>query len=164
MCNICNETPWKATIYRWFNYFQNGRTSVLIGKSPWRPIDIDEKLTESLKKFVKNEREITIRELTARINVSKGTLHTLLTNLSIRKLCSRYVSRFLAAGMQHRRMQCCREILSSVGDSFLDNIKTMDVTPLSLYVPESRRESNEWKLQGETCSRKYPRQHVIENH
>jgi len=59
--------------------------------------------------------------------------------------------------MLDRRMQCCREnlsILSNVGDSFLDDIITMDKTPLSLYVPESRRESKEWKLQGETCSKK----------
>lgn len=46
------------------------------------------------------------------------------------------------------------EILECVGDRFLENIITMDETPLFLYVPESRRESQEWKLSGEANSKK----------
>ena len=56
------------------NYFQSGKTSVFFGNSSGRPIEIDEKITESMKEIVKNERKITTRELTARINVRKGTL------------------------------------------------------------------------------------------
>ena len=44
-----DESSSRATIYTWFNYFQRGRTSVLVGKSPGMPIKIDEKLTECLK-------------------------------------------------------------------------------------------------------------------
>ena len=44
-----DESPSRATIYTWFNYFQSGRTSVFVGKSSDMPIEIDEKITESLK-------------------------------------------------------------------------------------------------------------------
>jgi len=97
-----DESPSRATIYMWFNYFQSGKTSVFVEKSPGRFNEIDEKITESLKEIVENERKITTRKLIARINVSKGTLHTLLTSLVIRKLCSRFVPRFLTAEMQDR--------------------------------------------------------------
>ena len=123
-----DESPPRARIYRWFNYFQSGRTSVFVGKSPWMPIEIDEKITESLKESVKNERKITTRELSVKIPFVSNSL-------VIRKLCSRFVPRFLTDEMQDRRMQCYRKnlsMLSSVGDSFLDK---------TLYVPESRRES-----------------------
>ena len=82
------------------------------GKSPGKPVKIDEKITKSLKEIVKNERKTTTGEVKARINVSKGILYTLLTSLGIRKLCSRFIPRFLTAEMQDRRMQCCRENLS----------------------------------------------------
>jgi len=36
-----NESPSRATIYRWFNYFQSGRTSVFFGRIPRRPVKID---------------------------------------------------------------------------------------------------------------------------
>ena len=48
-----DDSPPRATIYRCFNYFQSGRTSVFVGKGPGRPIEIDEEITESLKKIVK---------------------------------------------------------------------------------------------------------------
>ena len=92
-------SPRRAIINTWFNYFQSGRTSVFVEKSPGRSVKIDEKITESLKEIVKNNRKLTTRELTTRINVSKGTLHTLLTIHGIRKLCSRFVPRFLTVEM-----------------------------------------------------------------
>ena len=152
-----DECPSRATIYRWFNHFKSGRTSVVDDEKPGRPCEIDEKITEKLQAIVQSERKITTRELTTRLNVSKGTLHTLLAATGIRKLCSRFVPRFLTAEMQARRLECCLEnlqIMTSVGDRFLENIVTMDETPLSLHVPESKRESQEWKMPGETCSKK----------
>ena len=41
------------------------------------------------------------------INVSKGSLHTFFTSLGIRKLCSRFVPRFLTDEMQD-----CKTILN----------------------------------------------------
>ena len=90
-----DESPPRATIYRWFNYFQSGRTYVFVGKSPGRHIEIHDKITESLKEIVKNERKIKTRKLTSRINVIKCILHTLLTSLGIRKLCSHFVPIFV---------------------------------------------------------------------
>lgn len=151
------ECPSTATIYRWFNYFQSGRTSVVDEERSGRPSEIDEKITQKLQTIVQNERRITTRELTTRLNVSKGTVHTLLTESGIRKLCSRFVPRFLTVEMRQRRLECCLEnlqIRTNVGDRFIDNIITVDETPLSLYVPESKRESQEWKLPGESSSLK----------
>ncbi|MEZ0498457.1 transposase [Sphingomonas sp. IW22] len=151
------QSPSWATTKRWYNEFAAGRTSVVDVEKSGRPCEISERITEKLHEMIQNERRITTRELTVRLNVSKGTLQSLLASSGIRKLCSRFVPRLLTADMQAHRLKCCQqnlETLQRVGDHMLDNIITMDETPLSLYIPESRRESKEWKLAGETSSRK----------
>lgn len=152
-----DQCPSDATIYRWYNNFKDGRRTVNDENKPGRHCEIDSKINENLEKIVQNERRITTRELTKRLNVSKGTINTLLAESGIRKLCSRFVPRFLTAEMQDRRYEISYEnlqLFERMGDRFLENIITVDETPLSLYVPESKRESLEWKFPGESSSRK----------
>ena len=136
-----DQYPSRATVYLWYNYFKSGRTSVIDDDKPGRPCEISGGITEKLKTIVKNKRKITTRELTTRLNVSKGTLYTLLAENGIRKLCSRFVARFLTEEMQNCRFKICMEnlnIFQSLRDNFWDNIITMDETPLSLCGPESK--------------------------
>jgi [histone H3]-lysine36 N-dimethyltransferase SETMAR len=77
--------------------------------------------------------------------------------MGIKKLCSRFVPRFLTGDMQQRRFECCQrnlETFENLGDAFLKNIITEDETPLSLYIPETKRESVEWKMPVEKPSLK----------
>ena len=46
------------------------------------------------------------------------------------------------------------KLLDEYGVKFLENIVTEDDTPLSLYSPESKRESSEWRLPHESAARK----------
>lgn len=81
----------------------------------------------------------------------------MLSQLGIRKLCSRFVPRFLTAEMRAARKAACRQNLDTFvhsGRASMANIITMDETSLSLYTPESKRESAEWKLPGEKPSKK----------
>ena len=90
---------------------------------------------------MQTERRITTRELTERLNVSKGILHDMLHDLGLRKLCSRFVPRFLTAEMQQMRLQCAQrnlEIFDEIGNAFIYNIVTEDETPLSVYIPETK--------------------------
>lgn len=151
------EAPSVATVKRWLNEFKRGRTSVLDDERSGRPPEIDEKITQKCQEIVQSERRITTRELKTRLYISKGTVHNILRSLGVRKLCSRFVPHFLTAEMQARRLKSCKQNIAcfnQLGERFLDNIITMDETPLSLYLPESKRESAEWKLPGETSSRK----------
>jgi histone-lysine N-methyltransferase SETMAR len=142
-----SEAPCKATIYNWIREFSSGRNNVSDDERSGRPQEISDEKYENLKAIVKGERRITQRELSSRLNVSKKTVQNMLEALGIRKLCSRFVPRFLTAEMRQKRMQACEENLElfhTLGDRFLDNIVTEDETPLSLYVPYSKRESREW--------------------
>ena len=149
------ESPSWATIKLWYNEFQSGRTTVIDEERTRRPTEISSGITHQLIKIVQSECRITIREMAGRLNVTTGTVHSLLAENGIRKLCSRFVPRLLTAEMQANRLDACRknlQLLQVIGDRLLSNIITMDETPLSLYVPQSRRESQEWKLPGESFS------------
>lgn len=151
------ECPSCPTIYRWYNEYRNGRTTVEDGDRCGRPVEIDENLSSKLIEIVRTERRITTRELCQRLKVSKGFINNILQSCGIRKLCSRFVARLLTHDMMEKRLKACVDNLStlaSTGNLFLQNIVTVDETPLSLYLPESKRESSEWKLPGEKASRK----------
>ena len=150
-----NDVPSQATIYFWIQQFKHGRTSVEDDERCGRPSEIGEGHLDKLKKVVSEERRITKNLLAERLNVSYGSTHSMLEQLGIRKLCSRFVPRFLSAEMMDARLECCRHLLElydRLGDNLLKNIITQDETPLSLYMPDDRRASKEWKFQGESAS------------
>ena len=67
-----DDCPSLATVKRWFNEFQAGRTSVVDTERPGRPSEIDEgRAIKDLEQIVKEERRITTRQLTTRLNISK---------------------------------------------------------------------------------------------
>lgn len=152
-----DDIPSKATVYNWIRDFKSGRTDITDRKSTGRPIEIGDQHREKLKSIVRDDRRITKEALAQRINVSYGTVRNLLKELGIRKLCSRFVPYFITAEMSQRRLQCCQyniELYQELGDIFLNNIVTEDETPLSLYLPDDRRSSAEFKFPGETASKK----------
>lgn len=115
-------------------------------------MEIGEEKIEKLKEIVVEERKITQMELSKQLNVGKVTVQRMMEQLGIRKLCSRFVPRFLTAEMMERRKVACENNLhwlDDIGPSFLANIVTEDETPLSLYIPHSKRESQEWAFPGE---------------
>ena len=144
--------PCRATIYNWIREFRSGRTSVFDAERDGRPREISSDKKEKLEDIVTTERRITTRELAERINVSKGTLHMMLCDLGIRKLCSRFVPKLLTAEMQQARLCCVQQnldLFEELGEAFLSNIVTEDETPLSLYIPETKRQSASWTFPGE---------------
>ena len=50
-----DQCPSRATVYRWYNYFKSGRTSVIDDDKPERPCEISGGITEKLKTIVKNK-------------------------------------------------------------------------------------------------------------
>ena len=121
------------------------------------PGEISNEKKVECARIAREERRITTRKLSEILNVSKGSVGTILSDFGIRKLASRFVPCFLTMEMCQNRLECCSanlRLFDEHGDNFLKNIITEDETPLSLYLPESKRESAEWKFPGESVSKK----------
>mgnify|MGYP000138528298 CR=1 FL=1 len=156
-CTYETKAPSKATIYNWIREFRNGRQSVFDEEKPGRPQEIGSDKKDELIAIIAEKRKITQRELSENLSISKGTVQQLLTDLGIKKVACRFVPRLLTAEMRDRRKNCCQnnlEILNNIGQSFLNNIITEDETPLSLYIPESKRTSSQWIFPGESAPKK----------
>jgi histone-lysine N-methyltransferase SETMAR len=151
------DAPSLSTVKNWVNAFRGGRTSVFDDDREGRPQEISDNVDDKLLKMVQEERRISMRALSAAANISIGSLHARMTALGVRKLCSRFVPRFLSGDMMENRRIACEsniDLWNQHGDKFLWNILTEDETPLSTYIPESKRDSAEWKLPGERPSLK----------
>ena len=152
-----DDCPSKVTIYYWFKQFKWGRTNVDDDEKPGRPVEISDDKEAKLAQIIRYERRLTKLELSIRLNVSIGHLQKLLKGMGVRKLCSRFVPYFISEELARKRLECCQYNLGlyeQLGDVFLSNIVTEDETPLSLFVPESKRDSKEWKFPGEVATRK----------
>ena len=152
-----DQCPCRATIYNWIREFQRGRQSVFDAEREGRPPEIPDAKRDLCQQIIRDERRICIRDLAQRLHISYDSTRAILKDLGIRKLCSRFVPTFISGELADRRLACCKENLKlydRFGDVFLENIVTEDETPVSLYVPDSKRDSKEWKLPTESASRK----------
>lgn len=152
-----DDCPCRATVYNWIREFRYGRQCVFDAEREGRPVEILDSKRDLCQKIIIQERRIRIQDLSQRLNISRGSVHNILKEIGIRKLCSRFVPRFLTGEMCERRLTCCESnlhLFAEHGINFLKNIITEDETPVSLYVPESRRDSAEWRLPCESAPRK----------
>lgn len=152
-----DQCPSRATVYNWIRDFKHGRQSVFDAERSGRPCEILPGKSDLCMKIVSEERRISIRELAQRLSISYHSTYDILQSFGVRKLCSRFVPRFLSGEMCDKRLQCCTanlELLRTHGDRFINNIVTQDETPVSLYVPESKRQSSEWCFPCESAPRK----------
>ena len=91
--------------------FKAGRESVFDAEREGRLRKISENKLDQCHNILLSDRRSGIRELSQRLNVSYGSAQGLLQELGVRKLCSRFVPKFLTAEMCQRRFQCCKSNL-----------------------------------------------------
>ena len=95
------------------------------------------------------DRRITVRDIAEQLDVSRGTVHNILTRqLKMNKVCARWVPRLLTDENMQDRVSASREFLRNAqrgGDAFLDSIITTDETWVNMYNPETKQESSVWK-------------------
>lgn len=143
------QCPSRSTIYYWIGEFNRGRQDVMQDFSQCgRPLEIPDTKMDECEQLLREQRRITIREVASALKISYGAAQAIIHQLGYSKVCSRFVPKFLSPEMKEVRLECARENLelyNNYGDAFLRNIITADETPLSLYVPEAKRESAQWK-------------------
>lgn len=144
-----DKCPSQTTIKFWIAEFKRGRQLVDDEERKGRPRTSDnEENRAKLERLVLEDRKVTTRQLAETLKLSKGSVGEMLHDMRFSKVASRFVPRFLTDEMCARRREACQanlDIHRRHGDYFLNNIITVDETPLSLYAPESRRESLEWR-------------------
>ena len=95
-----------------------------------------------------------LREIAEELKVSKGSEFTILHEyLSIRKLCSKWVSRLSTVNQKQRvdNSECCLQLFQHNKKRFLHKYVTMDETWINYFALESNQQSAEWTAACESC-------------
>ena len=107
--------------------------------------------TKNLQKLVLADRELKI---------SEGSVFTILhENLSMRKLCSKWVPRLLTVDQKQQHIkdiERCYQPFQCNEKEFLCKYVAMDETWVHHFTPESKWQSAEWITAGERCP-KWPK-------
>ncbi|XP_064101113.1 protein GVQW3-like [Macrobrachium nipponense] len=84
-------------IKEWYNRFKQGQISVESKPRSGRPsTSRNEEFVENVRRIVKDDRRITIKEITEAVGISSGSVHTILTeDLAMRRVSAKFLPKLL---------------------------------------------------------------------
>ena len=151
-----------SQVTRWVSEFKNGRESVEDAHRAGRNVTVnDDYHAEQLNKLLKSDRRITCEEMAHELDISVGSVHSILRNrLKMRKVSARWVPHRLTLDQVERRLEVATNLRSrfdSEGQDFLSRIVAIDETWIRSYEPEMKRQSAEWHTPSSPRPAKYRR-------
>jgi [histone H3]-lysine36 N-dimethyltransferase SETMAR len=148
----------RTRVFEWYKMFENGREIVQNLDHPRRSLtSVNEQNIQVIKDLVIHNRRITIRDIAEHIQISFGSIQSILkNNLGLRRVASRLVPKTLTLFEKDRRVQIAEEMIS-LDDSILKRIITGDETWIYAYDTETVQQSSEYRFKGEARPKK-PRQ------
>jgi histone-lysine N-methyltransferase SETMAR len=153
------SAPCYTTVKKWAAEFKRGRQSLEDDPRAGRPVEVTtHEMCEAVERVVLENRRVKVTEIAERINMSVGSVETIIhEHLGMRKVSARWVPRLLTPDMKHRRVECCQELLTRFENNFEDfkqRIVTGDETWLHCWDPDTKQESMQWKHVGSPPPRK----------
>jgi predicted transcriptional regulator len=77
----------RALVFKWHKRFSDGRTDIKDDERPGRNAVIRTTSSTSIKKVLEGDRRLTVREIAEIADVSRGTVHRILTeDLNMKKV------------------------------------------------------------------------------
>ncbi|GFX19305.1 uncharacterized protein TNCV_3014441 [Trichonephila clavipes] len=99
--------------------------------------------------IIKEDRRITVRQLHALLNISEGSVHSIMAeHLQLKRVCALWIPKLLTPKQMQHGMNVCtewKERLVQEGDNFFKCIITADEACLYQYDPTMKQQSSEWK-------------------
>ena len=114
------QCPTRTIIYKWYSRFRLGYMCLDDDVRTGRPITAvtDENITK-VEELVREDRQITIRQLVHDASVSTGTIETILhQHLGLRRVCSKLVPHLLTLEQKNRRIQFCHYVTKVLESRF----------------------------------------------
>lgn len=102
-----DSAPSERTIYRWYNEFKFGRSSVADEFREGRPSTaITSENIEKIREMIFEDRHVTYREIEASLGIDMKQINTILhEHLAVKKLCSRWIPHNLTIAQKNARVK-----------------------------------------------------------
>ena len=142
----------RASVFEWHKRFKEGRECVRDDKMCGRSKEVrTPELIRQIKHFMDKDRRVSIETISARFDVSKGTVHTIIREeLKVRNICAKFVPRVLREDQKERRCHDSNEMVELINSdpAVLDALVTCNESWIYCYDPETKRQSFHWKHAG----------------
>lgn len=149
----------KSQVYEWHKRFREGRVSIEDDPRSGRPSTaVTDENIERVRQVVRANRRITIDEIASEVNLSHGSVHTILhDHLDMHRISLRMVPKMLNPDHKEHRMTTAGELIDAADadPNFLKKIVTGDETWCFLYDPQTKRQSSEWKTKSSPRKEKF---------
>ena len=148
----------RATCFRWYKRFKNGRLSVEDDERSGRPsTSTDDPHIDEINTLVRANRRLTVRQLAQECGISVGSCHHILTEeLKMHRVAAKFVPRLMTSDQQAHRVQVCLDLLdhSENDKEFLSKIITGDESWVYGYDVETKVQSSQWTSKTSLRSKK----------
>ena len=128
-------------MYKRHKRFSDGRLATFDDNVTGRPTVMKDRATSLVRNAIDNDRRLIVREIAEMTDISKSTVHRILTEkFEMDRVCARWILKLLSEGNKLARVKAARAFLrkfKSGGERFLDRIITTDETWLHYFEPES---------------------------
>jgi len=158
-----NEATSRTRCFEWHARFKRGRILLEDDKRSGRPsTSSTPKNVETIQGLVHEDRQRTIKDIAAIVNVSYGTVQTILTcDLNMHRIVAKFVPRLLLTPEQkEHHVAICQELRQCALDdpSFMLRVITGDESWVYGYDPETKQ-SSQWKSPGSPRPKKARQSH-----
>jgi len=134
-----------ARCFEWHARFKRGRTSLPDDKRSGRTsTSSTPKNVETIQRLVHEDRRRTIKDIATIVNMSYGTVRTILTcDLNMHRVAAKFVPRLLNPEQKEHRVAICQELCQHAVDdpSFMSRVITGDESWVHGYDPETKQQS-----------------------
>ena len=96
----------------WYQRFKSGRTSIEDDHKSGRPsTSMDEEHVEKVLAVIRQNRRMTVREVTEEVGICKSSCHLILTDkLKMRHVAAKFVPRLLTDAQKENRVTVSQEL------------------------------------------------------
>jgi histone-lysine N-methyltransferase SETMAR len=138
----------RASVYDWYKRFQGGRETVESDQRSGRPsTSRNDENVAAVRAKIRENRRLTIREIAKDIQISFGSVQSILTDdLGMRRVSAKFVPRLLSADQKETRVSAACDFLECVEKdrTFIAKIITGDESWVYGYDPETKAQSSQW--------------------
>ncbi|UYV74621.1 hypothetical protein LAZ67_12000310 [Cordylochernes scorpioides] len=153
-----NNAPKRTTVFEWHSRFKAGRISIEDDPRQGRPtFQRTDENVQKITDLIKENPRTTLLELEQDTGISKTTIGRIVTeDLRLKKTPAKFIPRFLTNEQKLCRLATCEDMLemTRTDPEWKDKIITGDETWVYGYDPETKRQSAEWRGQGEPRPKK----------
>jgi hypothetical protein len=158
-----NEVMSHARCFKWHVRFKRGRTSLEDDERSGRTSTSSRpKNVETIRRLVHEDHWGTIKDIATVVNVSYGTVQTILTcDLNMHRIAAKFVPRLLTPEQKEHRVAICQELRQRAVDdpSFMSRVITGDESWVYEYDSETKQQSSQWKSPGSPRPKKARQSH-----